>query len=546
MQRTSCLRGRLASKPFDVVVIGGGVHGVAIARHCALAGQRTLLLEQHDFGSGTASRASRIVGDVFGELERGEIAMARDALRERDCLLMERGHLVSPMPGLVALGHERRRSALEVRFGLWLRRRLSHPGATSVPDSQIRDLKALLGGESTCAVLPFDDAICQFPERLLAEWLREAGAAGAVCRNYCRVLRIDTANGAVRGVTTRDLLSEQEEFLPARWVINATGVAADELCQESNLGTRRLACPVRNIHLVLRRFPGAPEAVVYGEGVDGREVAMMPWNDRLLLSAMRKDPLASAHAAPASHEIEYLQHSLRKLFPAADPEILAAFGGSAAVPAERGFASRLLRNRSLVVDHDDEGAHGLLTVIGGSLTTAFPAARECAARIGFCLRENPICEYLPGRSNGMKIALAHWSQTVAVFARIAPSTAQAIASWHGREALGIARLACGRPEMREQLCPHSEHIVAEAVNAVRCEHAVFLSDILLRRVPVALSSCWSELCTRTAAERVARALGWSDQVTADQVAALESERNAFFVKAPVVAPVRVFPDTLAA
>src|SRR5919201_6714431 len=122
MQSTA-IRGReLDGERFDVAVIGGGINGVAIARECARAGRRTLLLEQHDFGSGTTSRSTRIIHGGLRYLEHGELGLVREALRERQRLLCERPHLVRPLTFVLALRPGARHSALAIRTGLWLYR----------------------------------------------------------------------------------------------------------------------------------------------------------------------------------------------------------------------------------------------------------------------------------------------------------------------------------------------------------------------------------------------------------------------------------------
>ena len=116
-------RAPLDGSHYQVVVIGGGINGVAIARQCAASGRRTLLVEQNDFASGTTSRSTRIIHGGLRYLEHGEIGLVRESLRERATLLRERPHLVHPMHFLLALDEKSRRSALTVRTGLWLYRR---------------------------------------------------------------------------------------------------------------------------------------------------------------------------------------------------------------------------------------------------------------------------------------------------------------------------------------------------------------------------------------------------------------------------------------
>src|SRR5207245_6710792 len=120
----SAARPSLESERFHVVIIGGGINGVAIARECARAGKRTLLIEQHDFASGTTSRATRIIHGGLRYLEHGEIGLVRESLRERERLLRERPHLVHPLNFVLALPtHGIKRSALAIRIGIWLYRR---------------------------------------------------------------------------------------------------------------------------------------------------------------------------------------------------------------------------------------------------------------------------------------------------------------------------------------------------------------------------------------------------------------------------------------
>src|SRR5512146_3536356 len=113
-------RRSLDGERFGVVVIGGGINGVAIARECARAGRRTLLLEQSDFASGTTSRSTRIIHGGLRYLEHGEFGLVREALRERQALLRERPHLVRRMSVLLPLEPGGRHSALAIRAGLWL------------------------------------------------------------------------------------------------------------------------------------------------------------------------------------------------------------------------------------------------------------------------------------------------------------------------------------------------------------------------------------------------------------------------------------------
>jgi len=118
---------------------------------------------------------------------------------------------------------------------------------------------------------------------------------------------------------------------------------------------------------------------------------------------------------------------------------------------------------------------------------------------------------------------------------MAEASARALAEWHGAGAAEIAHAAAMDERLREPLCEHSPHIVAEAVAAVRRECAVTLADILLRRVPVALGTCWSEQCSRAAARRIGDVMGWSLSRIAREREAFEEERAGFWKRVDAVA-----------
>jgi glycerol-3-phosphate dehydrogenase len=525
----------LATRPlegqhFQVIVIGGGINGVAIARECARAGRRTLLVEQHDFSAGTTSRSTRIIHGGLRYLEHAEIGLVRESLRERRRLLQKRPHLVHPLHFLLALDQKSRRSALAVRTGLWLYRRLGGTlQADSSQDAQ-RKLAQLLDSGRRWSVFAYEDAQCEFPERLVAEWMVEAVEAGAVVCNHTQVLAVDVRHRRVVGAVLRDQISGREERVEGTWIINATGPWADRLCQRSRIQTGRpMVGGVRGSHIIVPRFPGAPQAAVYTEALDGRPIFVIPWNDQILVGttevADQGDP---AKAQPTPDEIDYLVHSLLHLFPnirVSAGDIRYAFSGIRPLPFAPKEKAAAVSRRHYLHDHADDGAQHMISVIGGKLTTAAELARQCAARIGISRKSAAGLAIASAEDTGL--LFDRWVVEISQLGCISENTARGIVEWHGRRALDIARMAQREAALRAPLCSHSEHIVAEAVDAFAGECAVTLGDVLLRRVPVALGACWSAACSREAAARIGAVMVWKDTQVAAELEAFEMERSAF-------------------
>ena len=523
-------RPSLDSQHFHVVVIGGGINGVAIARECARAGKRTLLVEQSDFASGVTSRSTRIIHGGLRYLEHGEIGLVRESVRERERLLRERSHLVQPIQFLFLLNEQSRRSAMKVRAGLWLYQRIAHKQARHMGEMELKRIERVLDSGHQWSLFNYEDAQCEFPERLVAEWLTEAVDAGAVVRNHCEVLAVDIAHGRARGVLLRDRNTGKDERVDAAWILNCTGPWVDRICQRSSVRTAKpLVGGMRGSHIVMSRFSGAPNAALYTEAADGRPVFVLPWNEQVLVGTTEvADTGDPGRTAPSNEEIEYLLRMVSQLFPKAKlsiHDIKYAFAGVRPLPYTAGAKPSAVTRRHFLHDHSDEGAVKMISVIGGKLTTAASLARECARKIGIQVPEPKLIAVGPG--SALDPLLDQEVLEIARAGSVSEETARGMMEWHGQRAIDIARMALVSAELRAPICPHSSHIVAEVVEAYRREWAVSLGDVLLRRVPVALGPCWSESCSREAALRIGAVLGWNDLALGANLEAFEMERTAF-------------------
>jgi glycerol-3-phosphate dehydrogenase len=510
--------------------VGGGINGVAIAGECARAGKRTLLVERSDFGAGTTSRSSRIIHGGLRYLEHGEIGLVRESLRERERLLRSHPHLVRRRNFVLAVRDGKgMRSALAIRAGLFIYGKIAHVRSPEWPVTCLEDsLQA--GGKLAC--FDYQDAQCEFPERLIADWLTAAMRAGAEVRNHTEVLHADFARGAVRRLRLRDALTGYESQVDCDWLVNATGPWADRFCAQAGIPSRsRMVGGVRGSHLALPLFPGAPNNPVYTEAQDGRPIFILPWNGQLLLGTTEIfDDGEPEDAAPSPQEIDYLLRQLARLFPNSGlgaHDIRYAFAGVRPLPYAPGENASAISRRHVLFDHTHDGARGVISVIGGKLTTAAKLARDCVRKMGIKVSEPAVDICAAPSSDGIESALDQWARQISSVAGISRASARAVAEWHGAEALSVTRLATSDPVWRASICDHSPHILAEVAQAMRYEKAVTLGDVLLRRIPVALGACWSEECSHESAEKIGRAFGWTSVRIGNELERFEVERAAF-------------------
>jgi glycerol-3-phosphate dehydrogenase len=457
--------------------------------------------------------------------------LVRESLRERERLLREHSHQVHPLRFLLLLNETSQRSALKIRAGLWVYQRLA--GKAVSKESAAMDIKQLergLDAGHRWSFFNYEDAQCEFPERLVAEWLMEAVEAGAIVRNHMEALAVDVAHGRTKGVLLRDQITGRDQRVDAAWVINCSGPWADRVCQRSSI---RMANPmlggVRGSHIVLARFPGAPSAAVYSEAADKRPIFVLPWNDQILVGttevADNGDP---GKTAPSAEEISYLVRTAAQLFPKAKisaQSVKHAFAGIRPLPYSPNNRPSAVTRQHILHDHADDGAGRMISVIGGKLTTAAALARECARKIGLKASDPDTLAMGPGPA--LDPMLDDAVLEIARIGSVSEETARGMVEWHGKRAGDIARTALVSADLRAPICRHTSHVIAEVVEAYRREYAVTLGDVLLRRVPVALGACWSESCSREAALRIGSVLGWNDHTMGANLEAFEMERTAF-------------------
>ncbi len=463
-------------RPWDIIVIGGGITGAGILREAARVGLRVLLVEQRDFAWGTSSRSSKLVHGGLRYLKEGRLRLTRAAVRERKRLLGEGPGLIDPLGFLLATyrgdspGRRLYGAGLTIYDLLALQWTHRYFKASNFRLLAPHIVQEGLQGGFQYGDAQTDDA------RLVLRLIQEAVAAGGTALNYARVDELlPNGRGQVIGVRLRDLVTGRQADLTARLVINATGAWADRL--RRSVGGRPRIRPLRGSHLI---FPGwrlpTAQAITYLHPLDRRPVFIFPWEGITMVGTTDVDHGQPLDEEPAisPEEVAYLMAAVEAQFPSLGltlDDILATFAGIRPVIGS-GKADPSKEARDHVVWQEN----GLLTVTGGKLTTfrrialdALKRARRVLPPLKRLNASTPVLDpvdlLLPGVEN---LGEAWRRRLLGRYGAAAP-----------------ALVAAARPGELAEI-PGAHVLWAELRWAARAEAVVHLDDLLLRRVRLGL------------------------------------------------------------
>ena len=186
---------------YDLIVIGGGINGVAVARDGALRGLKTILIEKSDFGSGTTSWSSRLVHGGLRYLEYFEFNLVRESLREREILLQTAPHLIRPIQMTIPIYAQGSRSYWEIQAGMVLYDLLSYdkslPNHRMLGATKMRQLFRAVEPDGCRGAAQYYDGQVEYAERLCLEAVLSAQDAGATMLSYVTVTQLQRSGNRI-------------------------------------------------------------------------------------------------------------------------------------------------------------------------------------------------------------------------------------------------------------------------------------------------------------------------------------------------------------
>lgn len=513
-------------KPWDMLIIGGGITGAGIAREAARRGLAVLLIEQKDFAWGTSSRSSKMVHGGLRYIASGDYKTTLLSVRERERMLSEASGLVNEMH--YVMPHYKGKFPPPWIFNTLLRvydRLAGKHYFTYFKREAFLSLNPNIKQDKFLGASQFSDAVTD-DSRLVMRVLNEAINDGAQAINYLKAESLITnEQGLVVGATLKDTSSEdnahsnaQSYDVYAKVVVSATGAWADTLRMQASKQTEqsfhKQIRPSRGSHLVVskERLP-IEQAYTFLHPVDKRAVFVFPWENRTVLGTTDLDhpPLDDSEVGITNEEVDYLLTATNELFNDVKlnrKDVISTWAGVRPLISEGGDGKRVSPSKEKR-DHSVWLDNNLVTVSGGKLTTfrliALDVLEKCQEVLA--LDKSVIQKQTLNDDH----VFSNTAPTHPKFFTLPKALQQRLQGFYGRQLDTLLELA---HEDDLAYVTDSNTIWAEIRFAARHEQVMHLDDLLLRRTRLGLilpNGAMTPLISARLKQICQQELGWNEQ-----------------------------------
>ncbi len=473
---------------YDVIVIGGGSTGTAVARDCAMRGLRTLLLERDDIASATVGTCAGMISSGLKYMEEPEIVdmcsaevvhfnhIARHIIAKNPILtpMLQMSDLSTG--GNFAEEYSKRAAERDVPPVLFL-----------TPEDSL-EIEPMLNPE-IIASMYFEEFFID-PFRLCLLQALDAKQHGADINTYSEVTEILVADGTIRGVKAFDRTTGEVAPFTSAIVVNAAGPWAHKIAAlaEVPLGLRLN----KGAHVILDRR--VVNVGVVTKAVDGRMIYLFPHENTVLLGTTALDTWEDPDTLTASHdEIEYLLKSIEWVVPSIrEARIIRTMEGVRPLVADWKIPEDDVTRGYAIVDHDTDGVSGLLSFTGGKLVMCRQMAEDVTGMVCQKLGIEADCrthkEPLPGNDGDVDVL------ALAEKYAVSQHTVERMRARRGTETEQVLELTRDHPSWKSTICTCEPVIEAELRYSIRNEFPQTIND-LRRRLRVGTGPCQGTFCT---------------------------------------------------
>ncbi len=482
---------RFSKQQYDLLIIGGGINGAAIANMAAQYGLSVALVERSDFASGTSSKSTKLIHGGLRYIEHLEFDLVKESLKERAIQLKCAPHLVKPLGFIIPVYKKDRRPLWMMRLGVSLYDFLSGKNTIKKHCSLRRqDILERVPGikkEGLVGGVMYYDAQMD-DARLCLENILSADSKGAHVANYVEVQAFVKQNLKVIGARVKDLVTLNTFEIKAKKIVCAVGPWTNFILKLDHKETPTKIRTTKGIHIVYKK-QFAHDALFIQSTSDKRIFFIIPWYGHSLIGTTDTDYTGHPDDVQATDEdIEYLLRETRRIFPMENvsrDEIATTFAGLRPLVHGKGSPSDVSRKHIIEQTPSD-----IFYVIGGKYTTYRKIAQDC---LKYILKnekmEFPEDYTLYGSGNVIEDV-----QELARMYQLDVSTVQLLMDKYGTRFKDILHFVQEDPRLKEKICTCSPAIRAQVAYSIKVEMVCMVDDVIWRRLGIGYLGCKTGKC----------------------------------------------------
>jgi len=524
-----------SEKKFDILIIGGGITGAAVAYEAASKGFKVALVEKNDFGGATTSATSKLIHGGLRYLKNLEFGLVRESLRERLTWENIAPNFVYPLPFLIPTYQNNASNKWILGLGMVLYDFLSYDKNQTWDESKklpnhktLSRTEALLEepnlvSENLTGASVYYDCQNIFPERLALAFLKSAVLFGAEVANYAEVTRFIKQNNTIEGVEIFDKLNKKTVTIEAKITINCAGAWADLIWQKVNSNYTDFHHIKRSegIHFITKKITSTHAVALISQS--GRHFMIMPWRGFSLIGTTDHEFKGNPDNYKVCKEaVLELLKDVNDNFGTDKlkyEDIRFVYGGLRPLVDEQTEGSYETSRKYEIFDHNEQGISGFMTVEGGKYTTSRNLAENVIKIVEKKLNV-PVKETITNKQQLLCCSISNLKTFLQENRKNFPSfsidTINYISQNYGKEAAAVFKIAEQYPEF-QQVISHDGEILAEVVYAIKNEMAFSLTDIFFRRTGIGTLGKPEDNILQVVVNLTAKLLNWSEEKKLEEV-----------------------------
>jgi len=517
---------------FDILVIGGGIHGACVVYEAARRGLKAALIEKNDFAHATSSNSLKIIHGGLRYLQHANLKRMRHSIYSRKQMIRMAPHLMKPVGFVVPTHGKGMQSRFVLGMAIKINDLISFDRNWGIPDSVRIPNGRMLNSNEFYAYFPnlthlkltgaalWYEIVVQNTERLVLEYILSAQNYGAVTLNYIEALDFIFNKGKLQGVKVQDNLTKQEFQINAKVVVSAAGPWMDTLLSKTKSDVPNYWAKAVNI---IVNKPLVKEIAIGLEGVQHyvdqdaiiqkgkRLFFFVPWKSYTMIGTTYKHYDGEVEKLNVQEEdFQELLQEVNQIFPGANltkRDIVNYHIGLLPAVNNEGDV-QLLKNSHIFFPEETSNLQNVIFIKSVKFTTAPYVAKQVIEKgqlKGLFPKHSIPTSEISKRSQNALESLSHYVK------KIPRDIVDHLFINYGMRAANIMKLMKINPEWAKPLSSNTLVTAAEVNYCIEKEMAFHLVDLVFRRLDIATKERPDDSDLRKIAFVMGEKLGWRKQ-----------------------------------